>query len=95
MKWTYKECEVEITAIYDMSANVTFTPIVEIDCKDANGSEYLTSSKLFASAMEAELYGQRMAKEWIDEHRLSKATARWPVNAYRANFVIGKETRGR
>lgn len=68
MKCAYKECEVEITAIYDMSANVTFTPVVEIDCKGANGPEQcLTSNKLFASAIEAELYGQRMAKEWIDE----------------------------
>jgi hypothetical protein len=47
--------QVEITAIYDMSANVAFTPVAEIDCKDANGpEECLTSNKLFANEIEAD-----------------------------------------
>lgn len=69
MKWVYKECEVEITAVHDSPAQFWLTPIVEIDCAPAGIVVHtLTTKEIFESAVEAELYGQRMAKEWIDEN---------------------------
>ena len=69
MKWTYRDCEVEITTTFDTSANSYLTPIVEIDCKDGRDRQTtLTTSQAFRTAESAELFGQEMARKWIDEN---------------------------
>ena len=67
MKWTYKECEVEVTAVYESQGKKRLTPTVEIRCKDTGEPHLLTTKKSFATEMQAELFGAQIAREWIDE----------------------------
>ena len=68
MKWIYKECDVEVTVVYDSPAQETLTPIVEIRCEDTGDPHRLTTNEVFSSATGAELHGVRMAWQWIDEN---------------------------
>ena len=68
MKWTYKECEVEVIAVYESAGVKRLTPTVEIRCKDAGETHLLTTKKSFSTEMQAELFGAEMAREWIDEN---------------------------
>ena len=68
MKWFYRECDVEITAVYDTAAKVMFTPTVEIMCKAVAKPHILTTKDTFKSAVEAELHGALIARAWIDEN---------------------------
>ena len=68
MKWTYKDCDVEITITFDTAVKSDLTPIVEIDCKDGRDLIILTTSQTFRTAESAELFGQDMARKWIDEN---------------------------
>jgi hypothetical protein len=63
-----KECEVEVTAVYEAPAKKRLTPTVEIRCKDTGEPHFLTTKKSFATEMQAELFGAQMAREWIDEN---------------------------
>ena len=68
MKWSYKECDVEITASRHPFVRALLTPTVEIRCNGAVDPHVLMSQETFASDIEAELHGVTMAKEWIDEN---------------------------
>jgi len=68
MKWTYRNCDVEITALFDSPAKVSFTPVVEINCTARGLQTLLTTGKSFSTTEQAEEYGQDMAREWIDEY---------------------------
>ena len=69
MKWTYKDCDVEITTPFDSAAQLFVTPIVQIDCRDGSEQQItLTTSQTFRTAESAEIFGQDMARKWIDEN---------------------------
>jgi hypothetical protein len=68
MKWTYKECDVIITAVWN-SPSLKLTPFVEINCKYTTGRHIvLTTAKSFTTVAMAEHGGQNMAREWIYEN---------------------------
>jgi hypothetical protein len=68
MKWTYKECDVKVTATaLDSPARPIFTPIVVIDCKSVGPHKMLSTSECFLTAELAEQRGMNMARKWIDE----------------------------
>ena len=68
MKYTYRNCTVEITALFDSPAKVTFTAVVEIDCNDPGLHTLLTTGNSFLTTEQAEEYGQEMARKWIDAY---------------------------
>ena len=69
IKWTYRNCHVEITILFDSPAKVSVTPVVEIDCHAPGLQTLLTTGKSFLTTEQAEEYGQEMAREWIDKYR--------------------------
>jgi hypothetical protein len=68
MKSLYKECEVDVTAVYVLPAKRMLTPRVVIHYENITGPNWLTTKETFKSAREAELFGAMMAQEWIDEN---------------------------
>jgi len=68
VKWTYKDCEVEITAVNGLPTGNRFTPIVEIHCNNTINPEHrLRTRKTFETEIQTQLHGQRLAKLWIDK----------------------------
>ena len=68
MKWTYKECDVIITAVWN-SPSLKLSPFVEINCKYTTGRHIvLTAAKSFTTIAMAEHSSQNMAREWIDKN---------------------------
>ena len=68
MKWTYKDCDIEIIVTADELPRLYLKPIVEIGRKDAGLQTVLKTDHSFRSIERAEQYGMEMARQWIDEH---------------------------
>ena len=68
MRSYYKKCEIEVTVVYVSPAKRMLIPRVEIQCENIFEPQWLTTKETFKSATEAELFGARMAWEWIDEN---------------------------
>jgi hypothetical protein len=49
MKSFYKNCEVEVTAVYELPAEERLTPRVEIHCENITKPHLLTTKKSFKS----------------------------------------------
>jgi len=67
MKWTYKNCDVEITAV-KKPPRLKFVPFVEITPYGTEDQIRIVISESFTTSPMAEEYGQDMAREWIDKH---------------------------
>jgi hypothetical protein len=65
----YRNCDVEITVLFDSPAKVSVTPVVEIDCRAPGLQTLLTTGKSFLTTEQAEEYGREMARQWIDKYR--------------------------
>ena len=62
MKLSYKDCEVEVTVVYESPGKPRLTPAVKIRCKDM-GEAHLLTTKETSTEMQAELFGARMPRE--------------------------------
>ena len=67
MKWTYKNCDVQITATDDPTSE-GFTIIVEVDCTTVVTHRVISISKSFPTAAFAEQCGRALARDWIDRN---------------------------
>jgi hypothetical protein len=67
MKWTYKECDVIITAV-KKPPRLKLSPFVEITPYGTEDRIRIITSESFTTSPRAEEYGQDMAREWIDKH---------------------------
>ena len=67
--WRYRNCDVEITVLFDSPAKVSVTPVVEIDCHASSLQTLLITGKSFLATEQAKEYGYEMAREWIDKYR--------------------------
>ena len=68
MRWSYTDCDVEITTAFDPD-NMFITPIVEIDCQDTFGRAItISTSRAFRTSELAEKCGIEMAREWIEKN---------------------------
>jgi hypothetical protein len=67
MKWTYKNCAVEITAV-KKPPSLKFVPIVEITPYGTEDRIRIIISESFTTSPRAEECGQDSAREWIDKH---------------------------
>jgi hypothetical protein len=67
MKWTYKNCAVEITAV-KQPPSLKFVPIVEITPYGTEDRIRIIISESFINSLMAEKDGQDSAREWIDKH---------------------------
>ena len=67
VKWTYKNCDVQITATAD-STSEGFTIIVEVDCTTVVAHRVISISKPFSTAAFAEQCGRALARDWIDRN---------------------------
>jgi hypothetical protein len=65
IKWTYKNCDVQITAMDD-STSEGFTIIVEVDSTAVAVHRVISISKSFPTAAFAEQSGRALARDWID-----------------------------
>jgi hypothetical protein len=67
MKWTYKNCDVEITTV-KKPPSLKFVPIVEITPYGTEDRIRIIISESFTTSSMAEKNGQDSAREWIDKH---------------------------
>jgi hypothetical protein len=67
MKWTYKNCAVEITAV-KKPPSLKFVPTVEITPYGTEDRIRIIISESFTTSSMAEKNGQDSAREWIDKH---------------------------
>ena len=68
MKWSYKDCDVEVTTAFD-PPSMLITPIIEIDCKKSFGRvTTITTSMTSRTTQLAEECGQDMARDWIEKN---------------------------
>ena len=68
MKWSYKNCEVQLNTAGETDGTGRLRLVVEIRCKETVPSHLLTTGEYFASERQAVLFGATMAHQWIDEH---------------------------
>ena len=68
MKWTYKNCAVEITVAVKKPPSLKFIPFVEITPYGTEDRIRIIISESFTTSPRAEECGQDMAREWIDKH---------------------------
>jgi hypothetical protein len=67
MKWTYKNCAVEITTV-KKPPSLKFVPNVEITPYGTEDRIRIIISESFTTSSMAEKNGQDSAREWIDKH---------------------------
>jgi hypothetical protein len=67
MKWSYKDCDVQVTATVD-SKRSGYTPIVEVDCTTVAVHRAIVISKSFPTPAVAEKRGRALARDWIDRN---------------------------
>ena len=67
MKWTYKNCDVEITAV-KKPPSPKFVPFVEITPYGTEDRIRIIINEFFTTSSMAEKNGQDSAREWIDKH---------------------------
>ena len=67
MKWTYRNCSVEITATAQSPSTITFMPVVKIYYGTAGAHKLLATTESFPTPELAEQRGMNMARKWIDE----------------------------
>jgi hypothetical protein len=67
MKWTYKNCDVEITTV-KKPPSLKFVPTVEITPDGTEDRIRIIISESFTTSSMAEKTGQDSAREWIDKH---------------------------
>ena len=67
MKWTYKECDVIITAV-KKPPRLKLSPFVEITPYGTEDRIRIIISESFTTSSMAEKDGQDSAREWIDKH---------------------------
>ena len=68
MRWSYKDCDVEITTAFDPDT-MFISPIVEIDCDNRFGrATTIITSKAFPTAELAEECGIELARDWIEKN---------------------------
>ena len=65
IKWTYKECIVEVSAMPD---SLAFKPVVEINSKTCGIHTIMAPRRSFPSVKLAEQRGVEIAREWIEEN---------------------------
>jgi len=67
MKWTYKNCDVEITTV-KKPPSLKFIPFVEITPYGTEDRIRIIINEFFTTSSMAEKNGQDSAREWIDKH---------------------------
>ena len=68
MKWTYKNCAVEITVAVKKPPSLEFVPTVEITPYGTEDRIRIIINEFFTTSSMAEKNGQDSAREWIDKH---------------------------
>ena len=61
-----QNCEVEVATVCDPVTTTRLIPRVEIQCKNNDLRQLLTTTESYKSVSEAITHGAAMAHEWID-----------------------------